>query len=555
MAQIVEPARCLRPALGEPFLAREPALPGPRGKAQDLDLDVDPLQRARHHVRGDRGDGNRPAAHGPRVVDEQRHHGVAKLGVLLDLERQGRGRVGDHAGEPSGIEDAFLAVELPRPVLLRLQAALKLVGKAADRALERFELLVEILPEPFELGGFGQVLGADLLVMGVVEHRVERIGLRGRRRRGRFGRHLGLGQLGFLARFELGEVVHRDLGFALVLLLVLGLVGLGIHVVGAFRAVVLLLLVLLLVLGFGLRLLLLVLGVGVVAELVAVAQIVDHLAREPGKGGLVGEHLVERFEGRAGLALDEAAPQIEYVARTGRQFTARRGLAHEIARRLGQRRLVGRGHVEIAAPRRFLGDLVVDVRGGARHPPRADSFAAGGFHRFVERARHLARGGETGVGPGVVVFVAQRQRIGHAARQQHLVAGHPPGDLRQAHGLARHAGGIDGIGHVQLAVVGQHLGRFGQRFLERIGGVVGGFCHGREDGGKARQRQGPAPPGRPVQAWPQTASDPGRTACRPRTGSAHPRTEAVVERSRCAVILRTTSHLRRVPCPNFALPL
>jgi hypothetical protein len=27
-----------------------------------------------------------------------------------------------HAGEPAGVEDAFLAVELPAPVLLRLQA-------------------------------------------------------------------------------------------------------------------------------------------------------------------------------------------------------------------------------------------------------------------------------------------------------------------------------------------------------------------------------------------------------------------------------------------------
>jgi hypothetical protein len=31
--------------------------------------------------------------------------------------------------------------------------------------------------------------------------------------------------------------------------------------------------------------------------------------------------------------------------------------------------------------------------------------------------------------------VAQRQRIGRAARQQHLVAGHPAADLRQAHAV------------------------------------------------------------------------------------------------------------------------
>jgi hypothetical protein len=45
------------------------------------------------------------------------------------------------------------------------------------------------------------------------------------------------------------------------------------------------------------------------------------------------------------------------------------------------------------------------------------------------------------VGLGVVVAAAQRKGIGRAARQQHLVAGHPAADLRQAHGVAAHPGG------------------------------------------------------------------------------------------------------------------
>jgi hypothetical protein len=50
-------------------------------------------------------------------------------------------------------------------VLLRLQPALKLVGKAADRALQGFELLVEIGAQAFQLLRLGQILGLDFLVV------------------------------------------------------------------------------------------------------------------------------------------------------------------------------------------------------------------------------------------------------------------------------------------------------------------------------------------------------------------------------------------------------
>ena len=65
-----------------------------------------------------------------------------------------------------------------------MKPALQLVGEAADRALEGVELLVEIGAQPLQLGGFGQILGADLLIVLRLEDEVVGIGIRsGRGRR------------------------------------------------------------------------------------------------------------------------------------------------------------------------------------------------------------------------------------------------------------------------------------------------------------------------------------------------------------------------------------
>ena len=82
------------------------------------------------------------------------------------LKLSGRRGVGHHARKASGVEDAFLAVEIPAAVLLRLKPALELVGQPAHGALERLELLVEIGAKAFELLRFGKVLGLDFLVIG-----------------------------------------------------------------------------------------------------------------------------------------------------------------------------------------------------------------------------------------------------------------------------------------------------------------------------------------------------------------------------------------------------
>src|SRR6185295_7900889 len=50
VAQVIEPARICRLAGGEPGLAGLPALPRPRGEAEDLDLHAAALQRAGKNV-------------------------------------------------------------------------------------------------------------------------------------------------------------------------------------------------------------------------------------------------------------------------------------------------------------------------------------------------------------------------------------------------------------------------------------------------------------------------------------------------------------------------
>ena len=118
VAQIVEPAGIGRLAGGDPALARLAALPRPRGEAEDLDLDAAALQRARQDVGAHRGDGDRPAAHRAGIVDQQGHHRVAELGVLLPLVGQRQHRVDDDARQPRRVEHAFLEVELPGAGLL-----------------------------------------------------------------------------------------------------------------------------------------------------------------------------------------------------------------------------------------------------------------------------------------------------------------------------------------------------------------------------------------------------------------------------------------------------
>ena len=75
---------------------------------------------------------DRPAAHRARIVEQQRHDGVAEVHVALAFERQRAHRIGDDAGEARRIEHAFFKIEIPAAVLLRKQPALQLVGELRD---------------------------------------------------------------------------------------------------------------------------------------------------------------------------------------------------------------------------------------------------------------------------------------------------------------------------------------------------------------------------------------------------------------------------------------
>ena len=159
VAEVVEPAGIGRLAGLQPRLARLAALPGARGEAEDLDLDAAALERAGEDVGAGRGDRDRAAAHRAGIVEEQRHHRVAELGVALGLEGERMHRVDDHPRQPRGVDQAFLEVEVPGAVLLRHQPPLQAVGEPPDGALEMGELLVEIGAQPVELGDVAEVLG------------------------------------------------------------------------------------------------------------------------------------------------------------------------------------------------------------------------------------------------------------------------------------------------------------------------------------------------------------------------------------------------------------
>src|SRR4051794_38892582 len=90
-----------------------PAAPLARRETQDLDLDATALERAREHVRAERRHHDGAAAHGARVIEQQRDDGVLEVRLRLLAKRERCERIGDDACKPGGVEYAFLEVELP----------------------------------------------------------------------------------------------------------------------------------------------------------------------------------------------------------------------------------------------------------------------------------------------------------------------------------------------------------------------------------------------------------------------------------------------------------
>src|SRR5690349_8744476 len=85
VAKVVEPARARGASGGQPGLPALTALPPARSEAEDFGCDPATLERPGKDVGADRRDRDRPSAHRPGIVDQQRHHGVAEFGIALDL--------------------------------------------------------------------------------------------------------------------------------------------------------------------------------------------------------------------------------------------------------------------------------------------------------------------------------------------------------------------------------------------------------------------------------------------------------------------------------------
>src|SRR6185437_5606916 len=89
---------------------------------------------------------------------------VAELHLLLLLVGERQDRVGDHAGEAGGVEDALVEVELPGAGLLGEEAPLQPVREPGDDALQMLELLVEQMAQARQLVAVAQRVGLDDLV-------------------------------------------------------------------------------------------------------------------------------------------------------------------------------------------------------------------------------------------------------------------------------------------------------------------------------------------------------------------------------------------------------
>ena len=259
------------------------------------------------------------------------------------------------------------------------------------------------------------------------------------------------------------------------------------------------------------------------------------------------------------------APELHHVLRPGGQRPPGGEVAHQVPRRLRQRRLRRVGDLAIAhPPRRLVGDPRVDVARGPRHRPRAHRLAARRLHRLEERHRRLALGRVAPVGGVVVVAQAQREGVGGAARQQHLVARHPPRHLRQPH-RARPRSPADRPNRRRSAPRSPAIARVASAsaFLNGSAGLSAGLDMAPIDNRRRAERKRaqtpgalpsvarsrrPAAPPRCARRWPPSippAPAPARAGSR-RGRSARTRPAAGWSASRVRVTKPSRSRLRRV---------
>ena len=476
MAQVVQPAGRRRLASLQPVLAGQAALPGAGGEAEDLGLDRAALERAGENVGANGGHHDRPAAHGAGIVDQDGDHRVAELGVLFLLERQRRGRVDDHPGQPRHVQHPFLQIEGPGAVLLGQQLALQPVGQARDDVGQAGQLLVEIGAQAAEFLGVAQLLGAHHLVMGGGEDLVGRLAVAGVldiRPRGLFAvAHFDVVVRGFgiLVGLGLGALLFRAVGVA---------VGtLGRIRLGAFAVLVLVLAHVVLDVAGHFRRVALAGILGVVAELLAQVEVLDDRARHAGEGGLILKLVGQPVEIGAGLGLDIGAVALhQQLGPVGRRV-AGQPLAHHQPDNVGQG---GRGRI-VEAVQALLLNAGFQRRGqvGAYAHQRIgpDRVDAGLLDRLEDRAGLHRLGPQLGVGGLVVVGEAQRHLVGQAADARGLLRRQVARRVRQDGVVAVQRRPVAGEGDLQIRLLGQRTRRVRDRPLEDLGRVFSLRSHG-----------------------------------------------------------------------------
>ena len=382
--QVVEASGIAGLAGSQPGFARLAALPGPGGEAQNLDLDAAALERARQDVGAAGRHHDRPAAHAARVVEQQRHDGVAEVGVALVLEGERVHRIGDDAGQPRRVERALLEVEVPGAVLLRHQLALQPVGEPRHRALQVAQLLVEEGAQPLQLVGRGQVLGADLLVVVAAEDLVAE-GLRviehvevGPPRLARVGHLLAVG----IGVELVGIGVLGGLGgLALLALAALVLAGLVLAVL-AFRVVLGVLLA-----AFGVLLVVLAFLALALGQLLGKIERLEQIAQLPAERLLVLRQLVHAWTACALRAPRSTARHRSTIAlAVSGGAGAGQPLAHDEREGVLERRVGPLGDLGIAPVAVLVLDAGGEIGGHAGHAIGAQRLDAGPLDRLEHGA-------------------------------------------------------------------------------------------------------------------------------------------------------------------------
>ena len=349
VAQVVEAPRRLRLARLQPRLAGLAALPGAGGEAQNLHLHAATLQRARQNVGAGGRHGDGAPAHGAGVVEQQRHHRVAEVHVLLALEGQRLLRIDDDARQARGVEDAFLQVEGPRAVLLRHQAPLQSVGEARDDGREVAELLVEVGAQALQLLGLAQLLRRDDLVKARGERLVLRAAMLEQGGVGRapaFRGFLRLAHVGVFGHFARGRVVRVHLSVLDVLGRVLGLL----HLHGVAGGILLALALALLGLGIRLRIAAFLAGLVMIhGALVHHVEGLEQLVDRAAEGALVFQRIAELVEFAAAPILDDRAPEFDDALRGLWRGKAGQALAHHHGHSVLQRRVGAVAHFRVRA--------------------------------------------------------------------------------------------------------------------------------------------------------------------------------------------------------------